>query len=116
MSLALAEFVEKLVPISDFSQGKSGKIFNDVFENDSEYIVLKNNIPTAVIVSVQEYKKYQEKIAKFEKLMELIENHRLLTIANSRNVDDADDFYEFLKSEGMSISELEELADTVEIE
>lgn len=116
MSLALAEFVEKLVPISDFSQGKSGKIFNDVFENDSEYIVLKNNIPTAVIVSVQEYKKNQEKLAKFEKLMEIIENHRLLTLANSRKIDDGDDFYGFLESEGLSVSELEKLADTVEIE
>lgn len=28
---------ERLVPISDFSQGKAGKIFNDVAENDNEY-------------------------------------------------------------------------------
>ena len=41
MSMSLVEFTEKLVPISDFSQGKAGKIFSDVAENNSEYIVLK---------------------------------------------------------------------------
>lgn len=44
MSLTLAEFADKLVSVSDFSQGKAGKIFNDVAEFDKEYIVLKNNL------------------------------------------------------------------------
>ena len=43
MSMTLLDLTEKLVPISDFSQGKAGKIFNDVIENNNEYIVLKNN-------------------------------------------------------------------------
>lgn len=50
MSLALAEMTEKLISISEFSQGKAGKIFTDVAKNRSEYIVLKNNQPTAVVV------------------------------------------------------------------
>ena len=45
MSLALAEMTEKLISISEFSQGKAGKIFTDVAKNRSEYIVLKNNHP-----------------------------------------------------------------------
>ena len=52
MSFAFANMTEKLIPISDFSQGKAGKIFNDVAQNNSEYIVLKNNQPTAVLISV----------------------------------------------------------------
>lgn len=40
------DFTERLVPISDFSQGKAGKIFSDVAENNNEYIVLKNNQPS----------------------------------------------------------------------
>ena len=39
MSMEFAEFTEKLVPISDFSQGKAGKICSEVAENDREYIV-----------------------------------------------------------------------------
>ena len=116
MSVALAEVVDKLVPISDFSQGKSGKIFSDVYENNSEYIVLKNNIPTAIIVSISEYKKMQEKIARFEKIINAMDTYKLLALAQSRNIDKTDDFYEFLRSEGLNISELEELADSVELE
>ncbi len=73
MSLALAEFTEKLVPISDFSQGKAGKIFSDVDENNSEYLVLKNNQPIAVVISVNEYKEAQRKIARLEKILEELE-------------------------------------------
>ena len=73
MSLALAEFTEKLVPISDFSQGKAGKIFSDVYENNTEYLVLKNNQPTAVVISVNEYKEAQRKIAHLEKILEEFE-------------------------------------------
>ena len=40
MSMDLVYFTEKLVPISDFSQGRAGKIFNDVVENNNEYIIL----------------------------------------------------------------------------
>ena len=50
MSSTLLDLTERLVPISDFSQGKAGKIFNDVSENDHEYIILKNNQPTAVLL------------------------------------------------------------------
>ena len=70
MDKALLEFTERLVPISDFSQGKAGKIFNDVSENNKEYIILKNNQPTAVLLSIKEYKDTQEKVAKLEKLLE----------------------------------------------
>lgn len=70
MSLALAKFTERLVPISDFSQGKAGKIFSDVYENDNEYVVLKNNQPTAVVISVNQYKATQRRIERLEKILE----------------------------------------------
>ena len=60
-SLSGNEFAEKLVPISDFSQGKAGKIFSDVAENNNEYIVLKNNQPIAVVMSIKEYVETQKK-------------------------------------------------------
>ena len=55
--MTLTEFTEKLVPISDFSKGKAGKIFTDVEENNNEYIVLRNNQPTAVLISIKEYRR-----------------------------------------------------------
>ena len=65
MNAALLDLTKRLVPISDFSQGKAGKIFNDVAENNNEYIVLKNNQPTAVLLSVKDYRETQEKLIKF---------------------------------------------------
>ena len=116
MSLAFAEFADKLVSISDFSQGKAGKIFSDVYENNSEYIVLKNNQPTAVVISVQEYKETQKKIAYLEKILEKVENMRLLKLAESRKDDIFIPFEDFVAEEGYSMEDLEKLAERVEIE
>lgn len=116
MSLALAEFTERLVPISDFSQGKAGKIFADVADNNNEYIVLKNNQPTAVVVSVKEYRDIQQKVAKFEKIMEKVENIRLLKLAESRANDNLTSFEDFISEEGFLMEELELLSESVEFE
>ena len=116
MSVALADFTEMLVPVSDFSQGKAGKIFSDVYDTDREYIVLKNNQPTAVVMSVREYRETQRKLEKFEKLLELIENARLLAVAEERRDSAANDFEAFLSGEGLDIKKLEAIEDEVEFE
>ena len=116
MSKALLEFTERLVPISDFSQGKAGKIFNDIAENNKEYIILKNNQPTAVLVSIKEYKDIQEKVAKLERLLEKIENIRLLKLAESRMNDSTTSFESFVNEQGFSMEELQELSESVEFE
>lgn len=116
MSLGLMDFTERLVPISDFSQGKAGKIFNDVSENDNEYIILKNNQPTAVLVSIKEYKKIQNKIAKMERFLEDIENIHLLKLAESRNSSNTSAFEDLVLEEGFSMEEVKELSESVEFE
>lgn len=116
MSAALLEFTEKLVPISDFSKGKAGKIFNDVEKNNNEYIILKNNQPTAVLISLKEYRDTQEKVAKLERLLETVENMRLLKLAESRSNSDTISFEAFVAEEGCSMDELRELAEDVEFE
>lgn len=116
MGATLLDLTERLVPISDFSQGKAGKIFNDVAENNNEYIILKNNQPTAVLLSIKEYKEIQEKSAKLEELLEKIENIRLLKLAESRTDDNISSFETFIKEQGFSIKELEEISESVEFE
>lgn len=116
MSMDLVYFTERLVPISDFSQGRAGKIFNDVAENNNEYIILKNNQPTAVLISIQQYRETQEKILKLEKILEKVENMRLLKLAESRINDDTSSFEEFVEEQGFLMGELEELAEYMEIE
>ena len=116
MSKELVELTEKLVPISDFSQGKTGKIFNDVVKNDNEYIILKNNQPTAVLLSVKKYKETQKKLDKLEKLLEDMENIRLLKLAESRANSNTTDLEDVVIEEGFSMEELEELSESVEFE
>lgn len=116
MSATILDLTERLVPISDFSQGKAGKIFNDVAENNNEYIVLKNNQPTAVLLSIKEYRDTQEKVARLEKLMEKIENIRLLKLAEERANNNTTSFESFIKGQGFSIEELEKLSESVEFE
>lgn len=116
MSATLLDLTERLVPISDFSQGKAGKIFNDVSENNHEYIVLKNNQPTAVLLSLEKYRETQEKADKFEWLLEKSENIRLLKLAESRENSTTTSFDDFVKEQGFSMEELEELSESVEFE
>lgn len=116
MGLTLLDLTERLVPISDFSQGKAGKIFNDVAENNNEYIILKNNQPTAVLLSMKEYREIQEKSAQLEELLDRIENIKLLKLAESRVDDSTSSFEAFVKEQGFSIEELKEISESVEFE
>ncbi len=116
MTPTLLDLTERLIPISEFSQGKAGKIFNDVAENNNEYIVLKNNQPTAVILSLEGYRETQEKVSMLEKLLEKIENIRLLKLAESREYDHASSFEAFVQEQGYTMEELEELSESVEFE
>ena len=112
----IIDFTERLIPISDFSQGKASKIFNDVAENNKQYIVLKNNQPTAVLISIEEYKETQKKIERFEKFLEAVENMRLLKLAESRSTTETISFEDFVTQEGFSMDEIDELTESIELE
>jgi PHD/YefM family antitoxin component YafN of YafNO toxin-antitoxin module len=116
MNTTLIDLTERLVPISDFSQGKAGKIFSDVYENNAEYIVLKNNQPTAVVLSIQEYRNIQNKINNMEKMLEDVENIRLLQLANKRDNSETISFEEIVTKEGYTMDEIKKLSESVEIE
>ena len=49
----LLNFTQHLVPISDFSRGKTAQLFDDVKNNNTEYVVLKNNQPTAMVIAMR---------------------------------------------------------------
>lgn len=63
MSISL---VNNFVSVSEFSQGKANRIFNDVANNNQEYVVVKNNKPTAVVISVEEYQKLNDRLKRLE--------------------------------------------------
>ena len=52
-------FLDNLVSITAFNQGQASKIFSRL-KKDKQIIVLKNNIPSAVLLSPEEYNRLLE--------------------------------------------------------
>lgn len=78
--MALAtDFLQSLVPISQFNKGQAAKIF-DRLHSEKKLIVLKNNQPSAVILSPEEY----------TRLTEIEEDYFLLLEANRRIEENGD--------------------------
>ena len=51
--------LQSLVPISQFNKGQASKLF-DRLHSERELIVLKNNQPSAIILSPEEYTRLTE--------------------------------------------------------
>ena len=68
-----ANLLQSLIPISQFNKGQAAKIF-DRLHSERELIVLKNNQPSAIILSPEEY----------TRLTEIEEDYFLLLEANRR--------------------------------
>ena len=71
--------LQSLVPISQFNKGQASKIF-DRLRSEKELVVLKNNQPSAIILSPEEYLR----------LTEIEEDYLLLLEANKRIEDNGD--------------------------
>lgn len=74
-----SNLLHSLIPISQFNKGQAAKIF-DRLNSEKELIVLKNNQPSAVILSPEEY----------TRLTEIEENYFLLLEANRRIEENGD--------------------------
>lgn len=71
--ISVKEMLNSIIPISRFNKGEANKIFNEV--NNSGYkIVIKNNKPTCILISPEQY----------EKMMETIEDYKLFVDAEKR--------------------------------
>lgn len=67
-----SDVLNSLVPITQFNKGQASRIF-DRLRTERHLIVLKNNVPTAVILSPEEY----------ERLCSIEENYRTLQGKNT---------------------------------
>lgn len=68
-----ADLLQSLVPITQFNRGQASRIF-DRLRSERQLIVLKNNQPSAIILSPEEY----------ARLAEIEEDYMLLLEANRR--------------------------------
>ena len=54
-----ADILNNIIPISDFTRGKAGHAFTPV-RTGAPVIVVRNNVPAAVMVSPEEYDRLSE--------------------------------------------------------
>lgn len=116
----LVEVVEHLIPISAFSKGQTAKVIEEVAETNAQYIILKNNQPKAMLISLEQFKNIADKAEKFEALMEKVEEQRLLKLAEKamENFDENKmiSHEEMLRELGLTEEEINAEIDNVEIE
>jgi len=112
----MANLIDRLISISDFSKGKTSHIFDDIKKNNAEYIILKNNKPTAVLISVEDYKR----IKRLEEIFEKIDTQMLLQQATEvqNRLDESKmlTMEDVMKKYNISEQELEKVIESVEIE
>ena len=100
-----AQLLKNLVPITQFNRGKAASIFERV-KRERHLIVLKNNEPSAIILSPEEY----------ARLAEIEEDYYLMTIAGERLAKgEALPFEAVLREAGITQDDLDAMGD-VEIE
>ena len=101
-----ADLLQSLIPISQFHKGQAAKIF-DRLHSEKELIVLKNNQPSAIILSPEEY----------IRLTEIEEDYLLLLEANKRMEDNRNNktisFDSVMDNLGISEDELSDMEDVV---
>jgi len=106
----LRNVISKLISVSDLSRGMASKIIQKVGKDKEQYIVVKNNKPEAVILSVDEYME----------LMEAKEDLELMQLAESRMrnyvPEETASHDDVLNRYNIKEEKLDELMETVEIE
>ena len=63
--------IKSIIPISRFNKGEANKIFKEL-EKDGPKIVVKNNVPTCVMITPKEYEEIIEKLDDYYLLLESI--------------------------------------------
>lgn len=102
-----ANILNSLISITQFNKGQASKIF-DRLRTERQLIVLKNNAPSAVILSPEEY----------ERLSDIEEDYHLLLLAQERiangGLEHTVSFHEALADLGISETEIDEAEDEEE--
>ena len=100
--------LHSLVSITQFNKGQASKIFERL-KTDKQLIVIKNNLPSAIILSPEEY----------ERILEIEENYKLLLAAaeriSNKNLENAISEIDALKELNLTEDDITN-AEDVEIE
>lgn len=109
-SLDLRNALNHMVSVSDLGRGQASKVVNDVEKSKEQYIVVKNNKPQAVIISIDEYMDLME--SKEELELVLMAQDRIKSVENSQAID----FEDILSEAGLTMSEIDKIKNDVELD
>ena len=101
-----AEVIRSMVPVSRFNKGEAAKIFDEVSQTGIK-IAIKNNKPTCVLLSPEQY----------ESMLEHIEDLELMIEAERRLAEDSETYTqdEIMQRLGITQADIDE-AEDVDIE
>lgn len=106
----LRNALDHIISVSELGRGKASKVIQNVESNKEQYIVVKNNKPQAIIMSIEEYSNLQS----------LREEYELLKLATQRvaesNESDYSTLDEVMKEFDIDEEELDKLEEDVDIE
>jgi len=109
-NLDLRDALDHMISVSELGRGKASKVIQEVESTKDQYIVVKNNKPQAIIISIEEY----------TELMEAKDELILLVEAQSRvsNMKEKEllSLEQFLDEEGIEMEEIDSLKDSVVLE
>jgi prevent-host-death family protein len=107
-NLDLRPAINHMISVSDLGRGQASRVIQAVEKNKEQYIVVKNNKPQAILISIEEYLN----------LMESKEELELLLIASERTKTPQEyiDFNTVLNEFNISHEDLDEIESDVEIE
>jgi len=105
--ISLSNALDAVVPITRFNRGEANKIFDEVKECGCK-VVVKNNVPTCVMLTPE----------RFKAMVEMIEDQALLAVAEARlrySSGNTTSFEEILAKDGLTLADIDAMED-VEIE
>lgn len=80
------KIINSIVPISRFNKGEAGKIFDEVTKRGVK-VVIKNNIPTCVLISPNDYEDMLEELRNYKLY---VETEKRLNNSNYKTMSEKD--------------------------
>ncbi|MBI9014641.1 MAG: type II toxin-antitoxin system Phd/YefM family antitoxin [Clostridiales bacterium] len=106
----LRNALDNIISVSELGRGKASKVIQNVESNKEQYIVVKNNKPQAIIMSIEEYSDLQKLREEYELLKLAAQRVSESNDAEYRSIDDV------MKDLDIDEKDLEDLEDDVDIE
>jgi len=106
----LRNALDHIISVSELGRGKASKVIQNVESNKEQYIVVKNNKPQAIIMSIEEYSDLQKLREEYELLKLAAQRVSESNDAEYRSIDDV------MKDLDIDEKDLEDLEDDVDIE